>query len=122
MAVKKQTATGVTNAGGTRTTRNEAVMQLVHSPARSPEPAGQTPEVRIHELQVHRIGQEMQEEEFRRVHLKPAESPDQYPGLHLIRFIVEHQMRRTPVVSPVHGSVYAIRFPEPEAGEEKTDG
>ena len=120
MAVKKRTATGVTKAGGTRITRDEAETQLVHSPARSQEPVGQTPEVRIRELPVHRIGPEMQAEEFRRAHPEPALSRDQYPGLHLISFIVMHQMRGTLEVSLVNGTAYKIRFPEPEAGEPKT--
>jgi hypothetical protein len=120
MAVKKRTATGVTKAGGSRTTRYEAEKQPVHSPALSPEPVGQTPEVRIHELKVIRIGPEMHAEEFRKAHPEPAESWDQYPGLHLIRFMVKHQMRGTPDVSTENGIANMIRFPEPEAGEPKT--
>ena len=62
--------------------RDNAEEQLAHSPKTSPDLTGQSPEHLIHELQVHQIELETQEEELKRAYMSLEESRDKYLDLY----------------------------------------
>jgi PAS domain S-box-containing protein len=65
-----------------RALREAAENQLTKSPVLSPELKDQTPEMIIHELHVHQIELELQNEELKRVQLELVESRDKYQDLY----------------------------------------
>jgi len=65
-----------------RKLRDEAEGKLAHSPGTSPEKKGQTPDQILHELQVHQIELEMQNEELRKAQLALEESRQRYADLY----------------------------------------
>jgi len=77
---KPATANPVVESPG-RSLKDEAKARLAR-PKSSPDPAGQTPEELIHELQVHQIELETQAEELRRAHLALEESRNKYLDLY----------------------------------------
>ncbi len=62
------------------TLRTEAEAQLAHAPAT--DSMGRTAEELLHELQVHQIELEMQNDELRRAHAALEESRDRYMDLY----------------------------------------
>ena len=70
------------NVGGESALRKAAEDQLGRIKGLPPEIAGQTPEKIIHELRVHQIELEIQNDELKRVQLELEESRDKYQNLY----------------------------------------
>lgn len=70
------------NGKGTSALSASAEEKLSKSPVVSAEPEDKTPEAIIHELHVHQIELEMQNEELNRVQLELEESRDKRQGLY----------------------------------------
>lgn len=67
---------------GASALRDSAEKKLSKSPGLSPELRDKTPQEIIHELQVHQMELEMQNEEMKRVQLELEEARDKYQSLY----------------------------------------